>query len=181
MPYAHNDQISQSPIPGGVEITQAQYLQAIDAMQDGKAISIASGFAIVERPKETQNLSAQPTIEQLKERKNVDINDWRMNANYSTFPHQNKIFACDQLSRSDIDAVANCIALTGGFPPDFPGVWKATDNSYIEMQTVESFKAFYQSMTAQGTANFNRAQQLKAALIAASSAEEIAAIVWGEA
>lgn len=46
MPYAHNNQISQEPIPGGIEITEAQYKDAIEGMTQGKVVSIDGGFSV---------------------------------------------------------------------------------------------------------------------------------------
>ena len=114
----------------------------------------------------------------LKAAKNADINAWRAAANLSTFPHAGKQIACDELSRSDIDGVANHIALFGEFPAGFPGGWKATDNTMIARVDVDAFRAMFASMTAQGTENFNHAQDLKVQLAAASTLEEIAAIQW---
>lgn len=110
--------------------------------------------------------------------KNADINNWRSVANTSSFTHQGKQIACDALSRSDIDGVAGSIALTGAFPADFPGAWKAIDNSYVLLPTVDDFKALYAAMTAQGTANFLHAQALKTATAAATTQAELNAIVW---
>jgi hypothetical protein len=123
-------------------------------------------------------LSAPVELAALKAAKNEEINAWRAAANFSTFPHAGKQIACDALSRSDIDGVANNIALSGGFPAGFPMAWKATDNTFIQLADVDAFRAMYASMTAQGTANFNHAQDLKARLAAASTPEEIAAIEW---
>jgi hypothetical protein len=114
----------------------------------------------------------------LKAAKNDEINAWRAAANQSSFPHDGKQVACDALSRSDIDGVANGIALSGGFPAGFPMAWKATDNTFIQLTDVDAFRAMYASMTAQGTANFNHAQDLKARLAVAGTPEEIAAIEW---
>lgn len=119
-----------------------------------------------------------PDLDSLRETKRQQINGWRAAANLSTFPHAGKLVACDALSRSDIDGVANNIALRGSFPDGFPGGWKATDNTMIALPDVDAFRAMYDSMTAQGTENFNHAQDLKAQLAAASTADEIAAIVW---
>lgn len=118
------------------------------------------------------------SLDDLKARKNAEINDWRALANRSTFPHGGKLIACDALSRSDIDAVANHIGLFGAFPQGFPMAWKTTDNTYLPLPDVDAFKALYASMTEQGTANFDRSQDLKAELGNVSSAAEIAAIVW---
>lgn len=114
----------------------------------------------------------------IKVEKNQQINAWRAAANLSTFPHAGKHIACDALSRSDIDGVANNIALFGVFPDGFPGGWKATDNTMIPLADVNAFRAMYASMTAQGTENFNHAQALKAQLAAASTLEEVSAIQW---
>lgn len=119
-----------------------------------------------------------PTLAEAKAAKNLQINDWRATANQTYFTHGGKQIACDQLSRSDIDAVANSIALTGAFPAGFPGVWKAMDNTYISLPDVAAFKAMFASMTLQGTVNFGHSQDLKTALAAATTVEQIDAIVW---
>jgi len=117
-------------------------------------------------------------IENLRVRKNDEINTARAAANLSTFPHAGWQFACDALSRSDIDGVANHVALFGAFPKGFLGGWKAVDNTLMPMPDVDAFRAMYASMTAQGAENFIRSQNLKAELENASTAEEIAAITW---
>jgi len=121
---------------------------------------------------------AAADIDVMKAEKNQQINAWRAAANLSTFPHAGKAIACDALSRSDIDGVANNIALFGVFPDGFPGAWKTTDNTMIPLPDVGAFRAMYASMTAQGTENFNHAQALKAQLAAASTPEDVAAIQW---
>ena len=114
----------------------------------------------------------------VKAAKNLQINLWRAAANQSHFTYSGKQIACDALSRSDIDAVANSIALTGGFPAGFPGAWKAMDNSYVAIPDVDAFKAMHAAMTMQGTINFGHSQDLKAALAAANTVDQIDAIVW---
>jgi hypothetical protein len=136
----------------------------------------AGSWAYVDIPVEPS--SPAPTVGELKAAKNEKINQWRAVANSSTFPHAGKVFQCDALSRSDIDGVANHIGLFGTFPQGFPGIWKATDNSYLSMATIDDFKDFYQSMTTQGTGNFNKAEVLKTQLAAATTPEDVDAIVW---
>ena len=133
-------------------------------------------------PEEAAEIEAreQVSIEAIRTAKNAQINGWRATANLATFPHAGKQVACDELSRSDIDGVANNISLFGEFPAGFPGGWKATDNTMIPLPDVDAFRAMYASMTAQGAANFNRAQELKAQLAAASTPEAIAAITWSD-
>ena len=131
----------------------------------------------------------EPTAEELaaqqaallanaKDAKKLQINEWRATANQTVFTHNGKQIACDPLSRSDIDAVVNSIALTGAFPEGFPNAWKATDNSYIMLPDVDAFKAMHASMTLQGTVNFGRSQGLKASLAAAATVDQVQAIAW---
>lgn len=48
--YAAEGQISQSPIEGGIEITQAQYAEALDGMIAGQIVTIYGGFAVIDKP-----------------------------------------------------------------------------------------------------------------------------------
>lgn len=127
-------------------------------------------------PPTAQDIAAE--LAAAKATKNTQINQWRATANQTSFTHSGKTIACDALSRSDIDAVANSIALTGSFPVGFPGAWKATDNTYIMLPDVDAFKAMHSSMTLQGTINFGHSQDLKAALAAATTVEQVNAITW---
>ena len=124
-------------------------------------------------------LAEEAAVVQLqRDEKRTEIDHWRAAANASTFPHGGKQIACDALSRSDIDGVANHIALFGEFPEGWPGGWKATDKTMLQLADVDAFRAMYASMTAQGTENFNHSQDLKAQLALAKTPEEIAAIQW---
>lgn len=120
----------------------------------------------------------EPDVVVFKNLKNAEIDQRRAEANASTFPHAGKDIACDALSRSDIDGVANHIALFAAFPTGFPGGWKATDKTMLPLPDIDAFRAMYASMTAQGSQNFNHSQELKARLAVANTPEEIAAIAW---
>lgn len=123
---------------------------------------------------------AQPPIDlaALKAAKNADINAARLAANFSTFQHAGKVIACDQLSRSDIDGTNGFVSLYGSLPPGWPGGWKAVDNTYVPISSVDDWKAFYSSMFAAGNANFAKAQDLKEQLEAATTPEEVQSITW---
>jgi hypothetical protein len=121
---------------------------------------------------------ASPDLAALKVAKNDEINAWREAANAKTFPYAGKEIAVDALSWKDILSTAGEIALFGTFPENFPGGWKATDNTYVPLPTVDDFRAMFRAMTKRGADNFNHSQDLKAQLAAASTPEEIAAIVW---
>ena len=47
MPYAFEGGICTDPVEGAIEITEAQYSEALAAIDDGKAVTIAGGFGIV--------------------------------------------------------------------------------------------------------------------------------------
>ncbi len=118
------------------------------------------------------------TLEAAKTSKNLEINTARAAANSRTFPHDGHNFACDALSRSDIDGINGYVALNGDFPAQFPGVWKTVANGYYPLPDIEVWKAFYAAMVATGAANFAHAQALKARLAAATTIEEVEAISW---
>lgn len=115
---------------------------------------------------------------EIKAKVNQDINRWRLIANTSYFTHETKQFDCDALSRSDIDGISTYVSLYGVLPPTFPGGWKAKDNSIFSIPDVETWKQFISSMVAAGTANFVKAQTLKAQLNAATTYEEIMTLEW---
>lgn len=118
------------------------------------------------------------TLAQVKAQKNAEINTARLAANRTTFTFGGKAIACDELSRGDIDGVNGIVTLTGALPPGWPGGWKAVDNSVVLIPDVLTWTLFYGAMVAQGTANFNHAQALKATLAAATTIAEVEAIQW---
>jgi hypothetical protein len=119
------------------------------------------------------------TLADLKAAKNAAINAARLKANQSHFTFTGKQIAVDALSRSDIDAAHGAWLMAGGPPPGWPGGWKAIDNTIIPIPDLPTWGAFYGSMVAQGTANFNHAQVLKAQLAAATTPAEVEAVpVW---
>lgn len=153
------------------------WFRAMHAARDPK-IDTGMPHIAIGTVREVAPVVREPTFAALVLAKNEEIDRWRAQANAATFPHGGKLIACDALSRSDIDGVANHIALFETFPEGFPGGWKATDKTMLPLADVDAFRAMYASMTAQGTENFNHSQDLKAQLAAASTPEEIAAIHW---
>lgn len=117
-------------------------------------------------------------LEAARTAKNSEINAARLAANFSTFQHAGKVFACDQLSRSDIDGTNGYVALYGALPVGWPGGWKAVDNTYTAIADVAAWKAFYSGLFAAGNANFAHAQALKAQLASAQTIEDVEAIQW---
>ena len=118
------------------------------------------------------------SLAEVKLAKNAEINESRMTANRETFTFAGKLIACDELSRSDIDAVNGMVSLTNVLPPGFPGGWKAVDNTYVAIPDLAAWISFYGAMVQQGTANFNYAQALKATLLAATTIADSEQISW---
>lgn len=155
-----------------VEITLEEHADLLEGQSAGKRIvGDANGRPVLQDP-------PAPTLADLKANKNADINTERGKANSTSFEHDGKAFACDALSRGDIDGVNGFVAITGALPPGFPCAWKAIDNSYLTIPDVAAWTAFYGSMIAAGALNFAHAQELKATLAAAQTPEAIAAITW---
>jgi len=117
-------------------------------------------------------------ISAIRATKNKEINESRLKANRSSFTYQAKQIACDELSRSDIDGVNGEVAITSALPANFPGGWKCMDNTYVSIPDVSAWTDFYLAMVAQGQANFLHAQNLKTQLAAATTKEQIEAIMW---
>lgn len=154
-----------------IEITLAQHQEALFQQSQGKVLSVNGGNVVfLDQP--------QQSIIELKVAKNAQINLARASANASTFTHLGKTFACDALSRSDIDAINGRIATRDSFPSNWVGGWKAVDNTVLVIDTITKWNDFYDSMVNQGTANFAHAQELKLALANATTKAQIAAIVW---
>lgn len=119
-----------------------------------------------------------PNLADIKAAKMQQINGWRVAANTSSFVWQGKNISVDSLSRSDIDGIAGYVALNNALPADFPGVWKALDNTLIPMTDVATFKDMYAAMVAAGNANYVRSQQLKAAVDNATDIATVEALTW---
>lgn len=118
------------------------------------------------------------TLDELKATKTAEINDSHAQANLGTFDFGGKTFSCNPHSRDQILSENGYVALFGMFDPGWEGAWKAEDNSYLTIATVDVWKSFYSAMVAQGQANFNHAQSLKSTLAGATTPEQVAAIVW---
>ena len=119
-----------------------------------------------------------PSLEDAKNSKNNYINQSRLKANQSSFTFADKQVAVDPLSRSDIDAVLGIVTLTNEMPIGWVGAWKTIDNSYVAIPDKATWTLFYTAMVAQGSVNFAHSQDLKTQLAAATTIEEVEAIVW---
>lgn len=168
----------ESPLEKGVFLIPAGAVGAAPPALELGFRQKWDGAAWIKEPIPAPVPDPVPTLEEFKALKNAEINVARLSANRATFAHATKVFACDELSRSDIDGANGMIANLGAMPPGWPGGWKAVDNTYLPITTVAEWKEFYGSMFAAGAANFAHAQALKDVLAAATTPEQVAAIAW---
>jgi hypothetical protein len=122
-----------------------------------------------------------PTAEQLavaRSARSEQVNAWRSAASQACFAYQDKQFSCDPQSRQELDGIANTIALSGAFPPGFPGYWKAADNTPLPLPDIASFAALYGAMVERNTRVFNLAQELKQRIADAATVAGIEAVRW---
>lgn len=109
---------------------------------------------------------------------NERINLGRERANFHFFPFRGKRIACDRLSRSDIDGTSMYIAQFGSFPEDWVGGWKAMDNSYVSLATLEDWKEFIKAIFDQGQINFKHAQALKEIMRTTRDLKVMSSLGW---
>ena len=117
-------------------------------------------------------------LQSAKKQKHANVNKWREFANYDVFSFAGKFFSCDLLSRSDLSAIAEFVAMNGNLPDSFPGAWKALDNSFFPINSADEFRALHAAMVAQGTANFIKSQQLKALIESAETLDQLEELIF---
>lgn len=117
-------------------------------------------------------------MDKVRERQRELINGWRQGANSSSFIFQGKEIACDTLGFADIVGTNGYIASRNQMPANWPGGWKAKDNTYVAITDVPGWQAFYEAMYNRGLVNFAKSQALKALIANAQSLEAIRAINW---
>ena len=168
------------PFAAGVNPAVATLVPLPDVDLTHKLRFDGAGWLVEAVPDPEPPVQPKPeTLEEAKARKNAEINAARLRANRASFTHESKEFACDELSRSDIDGTNGYVAINNALPQGWPGGWKCIDNTYFAIADVAQWKAFYGSMFASGNANFAKAQALKARLEAAQTVDEVNAIGWG--
>lgn len=120
----------------------------------------------------------EPNLTALKLDKNKQINEWRLQANETSFTYNGHHIAADIVSKFDITITNGEILNHGALPPNWVGGWKTIANVIVPIPDVATWKVFHSALFNQGLTNFNHAQGLKVALANATSVAEIEAIVW---
>ena len=150
----------------------ANVLSAIEGYTIGNCSDFIGGTLVAETP--------GTDIAAVRARKRAEINAGRWLANNTTFTFAGKQIAVDPLSRSDVDGAALEILNQSALPTGWPGTWKATDNTYVSVPDLATWKALYHAMYQQGLDNFVYSQSLKEYVDdPARTAEEVDAVYWG--
>lgn len=164
MPYAHNGQISQDPIEGGIEITQEQYRQAIAGMLEGLEVTIEGGFNVAPPPE-----PPAPEPPSLVDRQAAK---WEaIKAERERRTRNGGYLVGDKWFHSDPDSRIQQIGLVmmGASIPE--GLqWKAMDGSMVAMtQTLAN--QIFAAAAVSDQAIFAKAEEHNAAMLASPTPE----------
>lgn len=118
------------------------------------------------------------SLEELRTAKNAQINAAWIAADSSAFSYAGETFRAEPDDVLRLNSINGYISLKREMPPDWIGVWKTMDDTFIALPDVASWEPFYTAFVMKGVTNYLAAQGLKAQLAAATTAAEIAAITW---
>jgi hypothetical protein len=120
------------------------------------------------------------SLAELKLSKRAEITAARLAADSDHFTYQGKEIKTADKDMFDLlvaDArISKCA--DGEMPPNWPGGWKAIDNTYLPITSKEAWNAFFIAAYDKGVINFLHSQQLKRQLDDVTTPEEMAAITW---
>lgn len=116
------------------------------------------------------------TLDAMKARKRAEITQARLTADSDYFVYNGK--AIRTADKDMFDLLIADSRMSKGLPANWPGGWKAVDDTYVPITSIAEWDAFFVAMYDTGVANFRRSQQLKTMLAEATTPEEVAAIKW---
>lgn len=120
------------------------------------------------------------TLEEVRQRKRQEITACRIAADNDHFVYQDKMIRTADKDMFDLlvaDARINKCT-DGKMPPNWPGGWKAMDNSYLPISSPDAWNAFFIAAYDAGIGNFMKSQSLKQQIDSATTFQEIEAIKW---
>lgn len=163
--------------PPELHVDNLEYHLWQGALFFGDAPSVSSKFLWSEQSPQWIETAS---IEELKSRKRLEITNARIAQDADHFVYMGKEIRTADKDMFDLlvaDArIAKCIDTE--MPPNWPGGWKAIDNSYLPISTKAAWNAFFIAAYDRGILNFLHSQELKRQLDDAVTAEEISAIKW---
>jgi hypothetical protein len=186
---SHTDEaaaISQKPIAWNWDLTiDLSAIHGVDSIPNAVENALIAPGSPFEGGVLTIDRTA--SLEVLKLRKSNEITADRLKADadhfmYSYTDSEGNIVSKDIRTGNkdmvDLLTTNSYVTLFGEFDEDWPGGWKAIDNTYVQIATIDQWKDFFKCMYKTGIANFKKSQLLKAQIEAATTLEEVAAINW---
>jgi hypothetical protein len=102
----------------------------------------------------------------------------REQANLSNFTYLGKQYSATQTAQNDLNGIANFVSLNNSLPVSFNGFWLSISGDVLPLPNVAAFNTFYTAFVDQGNANFVKMTNLIAQAQAATTKQELDAIVW---
>ena len=118
------------------------------------------------------------TLDELRAAKVSEINAAWMAADSTSFIYAGEAVGAEADDIVRLNSINGYIGLIGSMPPDWPGVWKTKANTFLPLADVDAWKPFYTAFVTKGVTNYMAAQLLKAQIADATTAAELAVIVW---
>lgn len=173
MPYAADNQISQSPIPGGIEITQEQYAEALAGMLEGKVVSVVDGALSLRLPDEPPPgpEPEPPTLEDMIAAKLADLDGYRWQIEVGGAAFGGGIIRTDWNSQNKI-AAAYIMAIND--PGYTIPVWEVVPGTFMELDNA-TIRALGITVRDHVQATFNRKAQLHPIIAELDSVDAVTA------
>lgn len=179
--FASDKIVGTDEIVGGIEITEEQYVEAIEGIGDGKVIQIVGGALVVDFPPPPEP-EPEPTFDEMKATKLAELDDYRWQREIGGVQFAGMTVRTDSNSQQKIAAVYTMAKLDPSYSvPTWevtPGVFMPLDNATIIMlgelvrqhiQNTFNVKAIlYPQVLALGTIEAIRAFDITAAWEAAN-------------
>lgn len=118
------------------------------------------------------------SLADLRQAKVNQINAAHMLANVTSFTFMGKEIQANAHSMQQIQITDLGIRRRGGLRANWQGAWKTLDNGHVLIPDLATWNAFMDAIEDTGSANFAKAQALKAQLASATTSEQVAAITW---
>lgn len=178
MPYAANGVISQSPIEGGIVISETEYQEGLAGKLAGKDVSIDGGFRVALPPEPEPEPEPAPTLEELRDDQLAVIERARMGAESQGVKINGIRYAGDPSNRQ---ALREALDLTERTGQTTFTTWKDSDGVFHADHLVSDVEDALLAIAARRSSLITREGQLAAEIVAAYQANDpqaILAVVW---
>lgn len=171
MPYAADGQISQEPLPGGIEISSQQYAQALEGMLAGDQVRIVNAKMVVAAPEPDPQPEPMPDVEP----------DWQSRiagSRYAAEVAGTSFSGMNVDTGRDSQGLITGAALAAMLDPSYRVRWK-TDAGFVELDA-QQIIAVASAVRAHVQGCFDREADLLEALEAGTFTEAMLDEGWPE-